>query len=532
MSTTPSPAPDWRLFAPAALLPLLFFACGWFWGPPQLGSDTATGLLAWRNFTAGGAWNTISEPSPANIAIDAEQSVTWWSPGQYVAPGLLLSAGLPLGAALLLVALLSAWSLTAGLTLLARFLGAPLAALPWVALGAAGSWHTLYPFGMFIGGEVVLIAVFPWIVLAGWSLRNRPLPLLLLLPPLLLLGSFAKHSFAIYALGLLAFLWLETLRKRPRTLRTLFACTWPLTAVGLFYAAGRIFLFQAGPSPSDPGQVHHSLATAFGFSSFAPLLAATGGGSLMGRVFMLAGLKYEDGWRLFGPALALLAILPLALSARLARGPLPFHRLAGMVTLTATAILFVLMARGGSISPEDRHFRPAGVLLLIPLAVVAAGPGRFRFLARGALGFIVVFGAASAVQRHHSLHAVAHSTAEHISLPDLPPAAQAELRRLDAIGAGTDAILYLPSPALSTFAPAPRLIVTDASGRDLAWLAAHPRFGRVSTLTLVLPTALVHDGRADGLRASFLNYAPEAWTCHSVDGWDFWQATAPPVAAR
>ncbi len=528
-----APRVTWWRFVPAFLLPPVFFACGWFWGPPLLFSDTATGLLAWHNFVQGGSWNTIIEPSAANLALNIEQPITWWSPGQYVPLGLLVSAGLPLGAAMLLLALCSAWSLTAGLVCFARELEAPASTLPWVALTAAGSWHTLYAFGMFIGGEVVLIALFPWIILAGWRLREHPVLRIILLPPLLLLGSFAKHSFAIYALGLIAFLWLETLRGRPRSLRSCISATLPFITVGMLYLVGRHLVFASGPMPSDPGQLHRTAAESFGFSALGPVLAATGGGSLAGRVFTLLGLPFEIAWQRLAPALVLLAPFCLALYTWLALSSRPLERLAGIIALVAVAILALLLWRGGSISLEDRHFRPAGVLLMAVYAVLAfAAELRVRVIARGVLLFTLIFGIAAAFQRHYSLSRHVYAAGDHSAIADLTPAAQAELRHLDKAAGGTNAILYLSRAELSALVHSARLIVTDASDHNAAWLAAQPRHGRVALLTLVLPATFDQDGRGSVLRASFIDYPAAVWTCHSVDGWDFWQAGPSPSSTQ
>jgi len=102
-------------------------------------------------------------PDPVDIARTIETTVTWWSPGQAVPLGLLTSAGLPLGPSMLLIAFASALVFAFGLALLSRDLGAPENGLPWIATGATGCWSMLYAFGMFNGGEIALITVWPWI---------------------------------------------------------------------------------------------------------------------------------------------------------------------------------------------------------------------------------------------------------------------------------------------------------------------------------------------------------------------------------
>lgn len=511
-------------FLPALLIPLLAAAAGWFWGKPLLFADTGTGLLAWNNFTTGGTWNTIREPDPANIADDIEYPVTWWSPGQYVPLGLLHSAGLPLGVAALLISLSCAWSATIGFTLLARALGAPATSLPWVAVAVAGSWHTLYVFGMFIGGEALLPAVWPWIALAGWQLRERGWALVLVLPPLFLAGAFAKHSFVIPGLSLLTFLWLARIPKSRVNLYSVTRSAAPLVGAGLLFLLGHHFLFDTGPSPSDPGQLPPRALAAFGFSAFAPLLSATGAGSIAGRIFFKSGIPFEEGWALIAPVLVLFSPLPLALFVWLIRQSSPLKRFAGLAALTTAGLLCILIWRGGSISLEDRHYRPAGLLLLSVCAAACVHPrSRIATAARTLVIGTVLFGVGSSIQRHQSLRQHTHRGNEHLSLADFPPPVLAKLRLIASEAAGTDAIIFLPSVEISAHLPFCRMIVTDAIDRDIAWINARPRHGLVSQITVLMPERFSADGRAKALIASFRDFSSEAWTCQTISGWEFWQ---------
>ena len=525
MKNPPSDSPL-RSCGPALLPPLVVFVLGCVWGSPQLSPDTATGLLAWHDFVGGGPWNCVVEPSPADLATTIANPVTWWSPGQYAVPGLLISAGLSSGLAFLIVALCSAWSFTLGVVRLARELGAPADAAPWMAFGAAGAWHTLYAFGFFIGGEVLLAAVWPWIFLAAWRLRGSPVKLVCFLPPLLLLGSFAKHSFAIYALGLLAFLGLEAARGRWREPKYLARAAWPLAAAALLYALGRAALFASGPSPSDPGQSPHTLASALGFSAVAPILAATGGGSLAGRAFALDSVDADHGWRGLGAFLAILSPLPLFAYLRLAFEKKPLSRLTGLVCLVTCAVLGLLVARGAAISLEDRHYRPAGALLLVLVgaaAVEARGP--WRTAARALIIATVVFGFATAVSRHRVLHRLGRAGEEGFSVVDCSPAVQAEIRKIGRDTRTSHGVLYLPYPPLGLLAPTGDIIASDARNRGLDWIAERPYLGEVPALTLVLPAYYDADGRGDALRASFRAWRREDWTMRPLDGWNFWTAS-------
>ncbi len=514
----------------AYLLVTLFALAGWaigtFWAPPMLWSDTATGLQAWLHFAAGGTWNTLPLPDPIDVARTIEQPVTWWSPGQYVPLGVLTSIGLPLGSAMLLLATVGLVATGVGFVQVAKALEAPEMSLPWVAVAVVGSWHSLYPFGMFIGGEVALIAIWPWIALAGIKWRGQPMRLIVGLPLLFIFGSWAKHSFALYGLALLTFLWTESIRAKPATWKNLWEASWPLLVAGLLFVVARATLLAtAGPSPADPGQVHRGILEAWGFSAIGPMLAATGLGSLMGRVFFLAGINPEMGWAQWSGGLTLCSLAPLVGYAALARSTTALDRFAATAALLLSLTMFVLLLRGGSISLDDRHFRGAGILLLIVVATATCRcSGWQRLLARGTIVTVVLFGAASMFARHHRLATLTHRTAAGNSIADASPAVQRAWQDFIDRHRGTNALLYLPTPAAATAVHGGRLLVTDAQDRPLSWFASTPRAGVVESLLLALPFSMETDGRAAALRASFIDYPKEGWHLSHLENWSFAEA--------
>lgn len=520
------PIPPFAHYLPALAPIVTALALATFLAPPQISPDTATGLLAWKNYASGGTWNTLALPDPTDIARTVEEPVTWWSPGQYAPLGLLVSAGLSLGNGMILLALISALSTVTGCVLLARSLGAPPAAWPWIAAAVAGTWHGLYPFGMFIGGEAVQIALWPWVALLAWQVRDRPWVLIGTLPPLLLLGTLGKHAFAIWALALLAFVWIERLRPNWRVPAACWRATWPVVAAGLAYLLLRTLALPTSSSaPSDPGQLHRTFAMALGFNAHAPLFAATGAGSVIGRVFFLLGLDYEEGWNQLALVLAVVAPLSLVGYGWLAWRNRALERFAGIVALVGVGVLLILMWRGGSISLEDRHHRPSGLLLLMVVAAASVSSVRhLSILARFLVVTVVIFGVGASWQRHRTLHRLGIAVVHRVSIPDLSVAAARALQQATASTIGTDAIVYLPNPVLTVAASGGRLLVTDAVDRDSTWIAQRPYRGRVSAVLLVLPSAFANDDRAASLRASFLDYRPQEWTHQRIDGWDFWQA--------
>lgn len=165
--------------------------------PPMLSSDSATGLRAWESMQAGGPWNSIVEPSSSDISLDASASITWWSPGQYLAPGLMGALTPSLASALILTALFAALASVAGVYRLVRVLGGPPSAAALAAFATACNWHTLHHLAVYIGGESLLGAIAPWTLVAAVQPRFQAWRGVTVLFFCFLAGLLAKHSFVL-----------------------------------------------------------------------------------------------------------------------------------------------------------------------------------------------------------------------------------------------------------------------------------------------------------------------------------------------
>jgi hypothetical protein len=153
--------------APALIAALVI--CGVLGGisllvPLFIDWDSANGFLAWRG-TLLGAANSIISPNPANIARDTVWFLTVWSPGQYLVPGAISLLGVPLGVAM---------TLTVALALLASLIGwvkvvqafAPRTSLALLVVALIASFHySTHAFSTYHGGEILLQAATPWLVL-------------------------------------------------------------------------------------------------------------------------------------------------------------------------------------------------------------------------------------------------------------------------------------------------------------------------------------------------------------------------------
>ncbi len=513
------------------LLPLALAATHRCFAPPVISHDTAIGLKIWSDMERGGRWNEISVPNDANIATDTAGFVAWWSPGQYLPAGLLIKAGLSVGSATLLIATVGAWSLALGLSRLVLSLGCSRLVAAWSALAAVSTWHTLYVFGMFIGGEVALLAVWPWIAFGTWCLRAKPLLQCWILPALFLAGSMAKLSFGMYAVALSGFLWLEEARAKKWFARPMLITLARLGLVLAVYFMLWHFLFTSrGPTPTDAGKdAGLSLPILIGFSSNSAWFSAVGAGALLGRWFMSHGLSVNAGWRTLVPGLLLTGLVAMVVYVWLLRSERPLLRLAGCVALVASGLLSLLLLRRGGVSLEDRHLRPAGILLLAA-ALQLAVEVRRKWLARTLLTSVALactFGIASAGQRLVNIARHTGRAANETSIPDLPGPALRRLESLDRTCADGAGLIYLPRPELALLVPHCRVILGDPADPDSIAKARH---GRVPCLVVVLPAGPAQDGSPPPLLGSFVDYREAEWARIRENGWDFWFATSASCA--
>jgi hypothetical protein len=516
------------ILAVAILIPASVAIAHWLLAPPIISHDTIIGFETWRSMQQGAGWNQLLAPDPADISRSSGGFLTWWSPGQYLPAGLLMGLGASMGAAVLLISFAGACSLVFGMWRLCLAMGSSGREAALAALAAAATWHTLYAFGMFNGGEVALMAVWPWILLCAWRLQDRPWLQALVLPLLLVAGSYAKLSFGLYAIGLLVFLWLEAARERQWQWRNLLANGVRLAAAGGVYLAVWYWIhLSRGPVPMDKGIAVAPVTTCIGFALSAPWFAAAGFGSMVGRLFAIRGIASDAGWEKLHAVLAVSGAAGAVSYGYLLCHRRRLMRLAGTVCFVAALLLAVLMARGGAISLEDRHLRPAGVLLLAVCASWAASRRAWpRVVFATALALAVLYGLGASVQRIVNGRMFSVRASNHIGVLDIDRDSLRLLERLDVAGS----VIYLQNLNLAPVVQHARVIVADNPSRDEAWHAANPILGRVPALVLVLPESYSLDGRALAVRARFQNYREQEWHRTQHGKWVFWQAGGPPAA--
>jgi len=513
----------------ASLLPaLLGLCCGLFIMPPYIDYDTAVGLAAWGNYKNGGTWNTILRADPENIANSTEESLTWWPPGQYLPLGLLHSAGLSVGAAALAVAFFSTLSLGIGGALLVKELstggGGDLRMPSWVSAAFASSYYALINFHHFWGGETGLMAVLPWIVLIAYKLRNRNFLLILLLPPLFLLGSFIKHSFAIHSICILSFLWIERSRealtlsdKKITILQHSVRIATPLITTGLIYIGLRNYFIETEKTPLSLGQPLFSFPTYLGYSAWAPLMAPWGIGSLADRfaprIFELNGTRI---WEHIGPILSALSPLAIGFYTWLSLRKSPLICLTGVVALLTALIHFCIYHSGGVIELRDRYYQfPAFLFLAVAATYIYQSGWKMR-TARILLGGSILIGAANIVQLGFAVKSwlpINHKMQVATLVAD--PVLQEIYTLADGV---LDCVLVLPTPILEAELSLSPLrstrILTTYPPKLNEGKVLH---GRVPLILIVY--AEVWNQPGESYAAQFVDYSKDEWERHEVGDW-------------
>jgi len=523
----------------ASLFPaLLGLCCGLFIHPPYIDYDTAVGLAAWGNYKNGGTWNTVLRADPENIANTTEESVTWWPPGQYLPLGLLNSAGLSVGGAALAVTFLSTLSLGIGGALLVKELsgggGRDLRILPWVSAAFASSHYALINFNHFWGGETGLMLVLPWVVLVAWKLRHHTLFLVLFLPPLFLLGSFIKHSFAIHSICILAFLWLEKSReelnpsdKKTTTAKKTLKIVAPLLAIGVIYIILRHYFIETTKTPLRSGQPLFGFSTYLGYSVWGPLMAPWGIGSLTERfaprLFELNGIRI---WDHLGPILSALSPLAIGFYCWLSLGKIPLTRLAGVVALSTSGIHFCLYHFGSYVELGDRFYQLPAFLFLATAATYIYQSGWRMHTARLFLGGSVLIGAAHTVLISFAMGSWFPINQKMGIVSFIPDAVVQEIYNLTT--ESEDCVLVIPKPILEAELalfkpPSARVLAMYEDMRQDSIL--RPFHGRVPLILIVYAEVWEHPG--ESYAARFADYSKDEWERYEVGDWVFLKTKQP-----
>jgi hypothetical protein len=530
------PTPTASLAHPEAIncapaLIAAFAICGVLGGisllvPPFIHWDTAIGFLAWRG-TLLGAVNSIIEPDRSNIARDTVGFLTTYSPGQYLVPGAISLSGVPVGIAM---------TLTVALALLASLIGwirvvqafAPRTSLALLVTVLIASFHySTRAFTTYHGGEILLQAATPWLILTGCRVPEiDAVPAALLAAGAVFFAFMAKLTGLIVAAAALVAGCMVILAFGRRITRGMIG-----GAFGAVAALAVVYVtFLSAPSS-------HSIA---------PLLSKTHW-SLPFRniafcflVPWVTGISWADPLSVhifhsnrfsYVPTAFFLLVLPPAV---LVAGLVLFWRpqttsekklkLFSLWFFAIVAAVFSVIyihgsaSAGGPMAAEDRYFRSAGTLLFLCALISAFAAGTPAWISRGSFlvlcALMALYGVASF--SYFELRTAEGQSLDRASWTNqwMFDAAAIDFAREIYAREGRDALFVLPlfgmaQSALTLPVDARILVMNFDFEPETAFVGRY--FGRVPGHVVVLVPNIFDTSKRRVLLSAFRDYAPDAW---------------------
>ncbi len=518
--------PGSRFVWPVVLLATVVF--GLFLGP-TINQDSLFGLFVARDFHAGAPWNHLFFPDPAELAQTRSAFVAWWAPAQWLIPDQLHQAGLPLGWALTVTSVVALFGGLVGWARLYRALGYAERTVAGSLIVLVLSVHFWRRLAEYHGGEVLLFAGLPWIVLgalrAGDGVRA-----LWLLPPLFLLGGFVKLSFSISALAIVAFLWAKDHLSRPFTRGSARAAAVLGASFLVFYALFRATYLSRGITPDACEGARRWVEPLF--MPGGPISFLIAGQQLSGRFIGELSSPAELLWGVIAGALGLALIV---FGARHAPNPTARAAVITFCGINISAMAF-LTWRGDRVWFIDRMFLPAGLVLLPALVhvVVDHGSSIARWVIIAVLAGGSVYSVAHATQYVRWMRRSTAPSPQHVRHLGLDEDGMKNWRALSS-PAPADATVFFIDPASASLAlewPNWRAYVPEYAA-ICGMIDGGPRLlrGRPSALRIVAFDHSPAEYRADHARARFADVPVSTWQRTTIDRVVMWQSLAPQAVA-
>jgi hypothetical protein len=508
------------------LVPIALFVISLFIRP-QMTFDTAQGFIVLRSMLAGGAFNYLATPDPANIDGDIGTFLTWWSPGQYLVPGAFVSLGASYGLAMSLTTLLATLIGVFGWIRIALSFDIPRTALFLFALGLVTFSYATVPFAIFNGGDVVLFAVLPWSLWAlQWATR-KPAAISFAITVLSAVLLFiAKLSGVIVFAATVAGISVVEIWTRRRLGAALLAMWAGGAVAALLFIT---FWLTRGATPAGAarfvfsGPVIWFPVAAAAFSGFSAL-------NCLDDFYLWVSLHSS------APALSDIAVNGYA---SYALGPLGllligwvWFRLRGtryrplavslLTIITFYIAAYVLMyARNGTIvSFEERYFYYAGIPFFM-LLLIAADQWRSAW-ARAvpilAVGLFAIYGVTA--YAHEAMRNRHYDSASGTAMLVVPPGVLGYLRSEMAVHNWTNAIAVVPQPEAAVGLPRFRILFSWQllESSPLEDIFRQRWAGRVDKIFVILNKAMLGDGKADAVLKTFVDYDFAKWQQMPLDG--------------
>jgi hypothetical protein len=482
---------------------------------PSVAADPDFGMLEWRTLMRGGPTDSIVQPDPENVAKDRAWAIAWWSPGQYLIPGALSRLNLSVGASMAVCAglgfVLFAW----GWTLVLRRCGLRQSAATWILVFLCATPHALSPFLTYNGGDQLLQAAVPWIVLGSLGVPESSMWIAAVMSCAGVLAAFFLKLSGSLVVGTMigAVCIVDAASHRRIKPGVAGAAAGVLVAAGLVWAGW----LRRGPTPGSA-----ALASFHHWKAFAAVVFPWESG--LGLTGSLSSGLSEPEFTARQRLLALLGAL-LVIAATLGSlrsrstvieetGAPSRHltRVAVCWCLLYAGVIWVLYARGARISPAERHFRAQGTLVLV-CALAAVAEGRRRVV--GAPLVLLCAGL--------SIVSVARYTTQSIRAmqEEIDPvsgtrtgfsAAALTFARQAYEQGGTEALFIVSEPRATLALPTEARVWSNVSAATTGRYLISPLRGKVRGAVYML---MLESQEQQGLAAQF----ERLLTDYSADGW-------------
>jgi hypothetical protein len=481
--------------------------------PPFIDWDSANGFLAWRG-TVLGAVNSIITADRANIARDTVGFLTVWSPGQYLVPGAISLLGVPLGIAM---------TLTVALALLASLIGwvmvvrafAPRTSLAFLVAVLIGSFHySTHAFSTYHGGEILLQAATPWLVLTAHRVPDMDAaPAALLAAGAVCLAFLAKLTgLIVVAAALVAGSMVSLMFGRRITRGMIGGALGALATLAILYVA----FFSRGPTAAS-GTSWSIPLNSIAMASLVPWVAGMSLSDPIGLLFFPSrNFFYMPAAYLafLGPPALLVAGLVL-FWRRQTTSEKKFRLFSLWFYALVAAVFILLFIRGGAISLEERHFRSAGTLLFVCAlmsSLAAETPRWTRGLFLILCTLMALYGLGSF--SYHEFTTAMGQSLDRTSWTNqrIFDAAAIDFTREVYAREGRDALFVLPSYQIAVTLPTDaRIIVIDLNYEAESTIAGRYA-GRVPGHVFVLmPNGISDTSKGRALLSAFRDYTADAW---------------------
>lgn len=490
--------------------------------PPFIDNDSGYGFLAWHG-TLLGATNSVISPNPANISQDTAELLTAFSPGQYLIPGVISLLGVPLGIAMSLTVTLSMLVSLIGWVMVVREFAPRTSSALLVTILIGSFRYSTAAFGIYHGGEILLQAATPWLILMACRVPEMDAaPAALLTAGAVFFAFLAKLTGIIVVAAALVASGLVVLSVGRRITHGMIGgALGALIAVAILYIT---FLSKGWTAVSAT-----AWSLPFGSIAFAvlvPWVAGVSWSDLMTSMFFTSRYTFSM------PMSYLVVIIPPAFLV----GSLVFYwrpqtaneKKLKVFSLWLYSVMsmgfIILFIHGAVIDLVERHFRSVGTLLFVCALISALSAGTPRWARGGFLALCVVtalYGLASFSHRAwitsngQSLDRMSWTNQNMFDLAAIDFIRKAYVRER------RDALFVLPTYQLAVTLPTDaRVLAIDLNWETESVIAGFRYSGRVPGHIFVLMPNTIFDGKngildmAKGptLLSAFKDYAPNAWT--------------------